>query len=448
MFRFHTVVVITILPILHSLLILPVRSQNEHISLKETYDAALFEPSDRLRDVSFPSHFPKPTRMIDDAAVPIMEPTFGVHRSHVDAVLAYAEGYTLAYYMMFIETLKDTGFTGDVVLAIADSSIIKPNVEDYLRTYARNDPAASTTTMDDQRLHVVVYQAALVCAESNGTTTRHLTPRGETDVFEMCQLDHVYGWKDVDGNIISTTKDPRSGRVVATLRYEFYWIWSLRYGPSNWLMLLDARDSYFQSNPFANLPRQQQNQDPSTIVNGLLYLFGENAEATRLGRSTKNLKWIRNGYGEFVLDALRDKPTICSGSTMGEQIAIETYLRALVNEHDECHVRMAGSDQGFHNYLYYSGKLEQADTIRRIIVWEQGRGIINNLGALRTKTLEEWGIYDVNTNVVHQWDGVTVSPVVHQWDRDNHLHKHMVTKRHKEWVKQWEESKGVVIAHQ
>ena len=174
----------------------------------------------------------------------------------------------------------------------------------------------------------------------------------------------------------------------------------------------------------------------------MLYLFGENADATRLGRSTKNLKWIRNGYRDFVLDMLRDKPTICSGSTMGEQIAIETYLRALVNEHDECHVRMAGSDQGFHNYLFYSGKLEQADSIRRIIVWEQGRGIINNLGALRTKTLQEWGIYDDNTHFIRQWDNKTVSPVVHQWDRDNQLHKYMITQRHKAWVKQWEDSKA------
>ena len=221
--------------------LIPVRSQSE-TTLKETYDAALFEPSDPIR-VSFPSHFPKPTRKIDDKAVPIIEPTFGFHRSHVDAVLAYAEGYSLAYYMMFIETLKDTGFAGDVVLAIADPSIIKPHVEDYLRTYARLD----AKTEDDQMLHVVVYQASLVCAESNGTTGRHLTPRGETDVFEMCQLDHAYGWKDENGEVTGTVKDPRSGRVVATLRYEFYWIWSLRYGPTNWLMLLDARDSFFQS---------------------------------------------------------------------------------------------------------------------------------------------------------------------------------------------------------
>ena len=115
-------------------------------------------------------------------------------------------------------------------------------------------------------------------------------------------------------------------------------------------MLLDARDSYFQSNPFSNLPRHNpSSEDDSKPDSGLLYMFGENAEATRLGKSRKNRNWLQRGYGDAVVEALKDKPTICSGSTMGEQIAVETYLRAMVNEHDESHTRMTGSDQGFHN---------------------------------------------------------------------------------------------------
>lgn len=396
--------------------------------VKETSDAELFEPSAEIR-VSSPSHFPKPTRKIDDKAVPIVEPTFGRHRSNKDVVMAYAEGYKLPFYMMFMETLKETGFKGDVVLAIAEKRIIKADVEDYLRTFALDDDHD-----DDDQMHVVVYQTHLECTERDGTTGRHLTPLGETDVFEMCQLSNVYGWKDAeDGHVTGTAKDPRGGRVVATLRYEWYWIWSLRYQPEQWLMLLDARDSFFQSNPFADLPRQ------TDAVDGLLYLFGENAEATRLGKSRKNMNWLRNGYGDLTLSALADKPTICSGSTMGEQIAVETYLRAMVNEHDECEIKMTGSDQGFHNYLYYSSKLQHAATIRRIVVWEQGRGAINNLGALRTKTLSEWGIYDEETHTVYQWDGETKSPVVHQWDRDKKLHKYMFNKRHREWENEWKQ---------
>ena len=146
---------------------------------------------------------------------------------------------------------------------------------------------------------------------------------------------------------MQTAKDPRPGRTVATLRYEWYWIWSLQYQPHSWIMLIDARDTYFQTNPFANLPRFSSPEND--IDSGLLYLFGENTNATRLGKSKKNKNWISRGYGKQVMAALENKPTICSGSTMGEQVAIETYLRALINEHDEANVKMAGSDQGFHN---------------------------------------------------------------------------------------------------
>ena len=88
-----------------------------------------------------------------------------------------------------------------------------------------------------------------------------------------------------------------------------------------------------------------------------------------------------------MVTALEDKPTICSGSTMGEQVAIETYLRAMVNESDETGTKLMGADQGFHNYLYYSNKLANANSIKSITVFDQGFAIINNLGAMRTKEL-------------------------------------------------------------
>jgi hypothetical protein len=186
--------------------------------------------------------------------------------------------------------------------------------------------------------NVIVYIHELHCLGPDQVTP---SPRrmkgGSLDIFQMCQLNDVYGWKDRTGNVIRKAKDPRIGRVVATLRYEWYWIWAQHYNENAWIMLLDARDSFFQTNPFVGLPRNQ---------GGLLYFFGENAEATRLGRSTKNMNWLRRSYGEETLKAMSLKPTICSGSTMGEQVAIETYLRAMVNEWDETDIKMTGADQG------------------------------------------------------------------------------------------------------
>ena len=388
----------------------------------------LFEPVDSIK-VLAPTHFPKPTHWLGDENVTIIvKPSYGQHRPNQDAVLAYAEGYRLSYYIMFLDTLTKTGFRGDVVLAIAEERILKPDVLDYLLIFTKGDT---------DKPNVVVYQQELYCDPKDGAPGHHraLSRSGDTDVFQFCQLPNVYGWKKPDGTY-TPAPDPREGRVVATIRYEWYWIWASQYSPSSWIMLIDSRDSFFQRTPFANLPRTQNIES----VGGLLYFFGENANATRLGISKKNQKWIKNGYGDATIQAVKDKPTICSGSTMGEQIAIETYLRAMVNEHDEAQVRMTGSDQGFHNYLYYSSKLTGASTIRKLIVWEQGRGFINNMGALRTKPFKEWGCYDPDKHVVYQWDG-SISPVVHQWDRDKELHGWMNGEKHREYNDWWQAQK-------
>ena len=241
-------------------------------------------------------------------------------------------------------------------------------------------------------------------------------------------------------------------------------------------MLIDARDTIFQTNPFLQVPREE-NLDRD---DGVLLFFGvspayfdtlsitryrtlslscltctllsniqkENIEATRLGLSAKNRKWLTNAYGEVVADIMKEKPTICSGSTMGEQVALETYLRAMVGESDETGVVLKGADQGFHNYLYYSNKLGNAKTIRSIVVQDQGSAIVNNIGAMRTKELGEWGngklietteVDGKTTEIrVLNWDG-ELSPLVHQFDRHKVLSNFWYKKKTSEYRKKWRE---------
>lgn len=46
----------------------------------------LFEIAHEIK-VLAPSHFPKPTRMLNDTAVPVVEPAFGKHRADQDVVM-------------------------------------------------------------------------------------------------------------------------------------------------------------------------------------------------------------------------------------------------------------------------------------------------------------------------------------------------------------------------
>lgn len=155
---------------------------------------------------------------------------------------------------------------------------------------------------------------------------------------------------------------------------------------------------------------------------------------------------MTTSYGETVVKSVEHKPTICSGSTMGEQVALEQYLRAMVSESDETGTKLMGADQGFHNYLYYSGKLENAKGIRSITVQDQGSAIINNLGAMRTKELDQWGngklVEEQKDGVVRvlNWDG-RVSPVVHQFDRHQLLSTYWYKKQGPMFVNKWKQSK-------
>lgn len=253
--------------ILQLFLLIKIRSIKSEEGLT---DAALFEPSHPVR-VLGPTSFPKPTDLLEpEGAVPIVKPVHGHHRKDVDAVFAYAEGYDLQYYLHFVETLMATNFTGDLVMAIAEKRLVQKYVLEYLTSVP----------------NVVIYHSDMDCYASNHVTPepRRVTNQGQMDIFQMCHIHEVYGWVDPNtGEVLRKADDPKEARVVATLRYDWYWIWLQNYQKNSWIMVLDARDSFFQSNPFHNLPRRS---DPD-LVSGHLYFFGENANATRLGKSTK-----------------------------------------------------------------------------------------------------------------------------------------------------------------
>jgi hypothetical protein len=87
--------------------------------------------------------------------------------------------------------------------------------------------------------------------------------------------------------------------------------------------------------------------------------------------------------------------------------------------------------------------LSNADRIHDIVVFDQGTGIVNNMGAMRTAELEEWGngkmVEESPTHTTHvlNWDGM-VSPVVHQFDRHKSLSKYFFNTRGRMYMQKWE----------
>eukprot|EP00804_Cyclotella_cryptica_P005342 CCRYP_017423-RA/>CCRYP_017423-RA protein AED:0.03 eAED:0.03 QI:394/1/1/1/1/1/3/123/599 len=365
--------------------------------------------------------WPSPAEKAGMDATILLKPAFGSHRSSSNAIFVFAEGYDLSIYLAFVESLSNSGYSGDVVISISTEEKLKPHVKEYLMS--KNQSRDGTTG-----LNVVAYEVEWSCFTQSGEAAS-----GSGEGMHHCQMNRVFG----DGGE-NAMPDPREPRPVATARYELYWMWSLQYEEHSWIMLIDARDAWFQVDPFRGLDIGSGSEA------GELHLFGENADAVRIGTSNYNRNWLITAYGKDVVEPYFEKPVICSGSTIGHQVAIEAYLRAMVAQFDSTNCKSKGCDQGFHNYLYYSGQLGdesgevKARGISKVTVHEQGRGIINNLAALRDKPLSEWGLYDAGREVVLNWDG-SISAVAHQYDRDKEVNA-VVKKKKKLFEKQWKDA--------
>lgn len=194
-----------------------------------------------------PSVFPKPSAKAGHTAIPFLKPTAGQHRHSADAVLVFAAEYNLNTYICFIESLRKTNYDGDIVFAISILDWKQKGVAEYLRDYCE---------------HVIVYVLELSCFNAEMEAVD--SAKGG---MRVCQLHHLYAQAD---NPTVPLPDPREARTIATTRYELYWIWAQYYDPESWIMLIDARDTYFQSNPFERVPRDLDENKKS----GVLHFFG------------------------------------------------------------------------------------------------------------------------------------------------------------------------------
>ncbi len=195
----------------------------------------------------------------------VLKPAFGSHRQNVDAVFALAEGYDLKIYLLFIESLKATGFNGDLVLSVSALGSLKPGVEEYLRSNQLGD--------DESGVNVVAYAVSWKCYTDTGEVAE-----GANEGIRKCELVGMYG-EDADEHIVP---DPREPRPVATARFELYWAWSQHYKEENWIMLIDSRDAHFQLNPFDGLSREVDGEK------GQLYFFAVSSSFHNVYHSFKH----------------------------------------------------------------------------------------------------------------------------------------------------------------
>jgi len=321
-----------------------------------------------------------------------LKPIFGQHRSEANAVFALAAGYGLNVYLQLIGSLRATGYSGDIVLATDTFDKMPPELKHYLT----------------QQQHLILYNLRADCFKQHGGSN--------------CQVQNLF--YNTTSHQIS--HDVRIHRPFATLRFDVYWYWSTQYLPHSKILLADSRDVVFQADPFRNIPSHVHSKG------GALHFYEEKMP---IHTSAFNMRWLKAaGYTNAQIDAFKHKPILCSGVTIGEQIAMESYLRTLLLEFDATQCVAHGCDQGLHNYIYYSGKLQQENpaTIANVTTYTHGTGHVINLAGLRheNKPLRELGVLIEEATVVNV-DG-SLPNIAHQVDRDAELAKYFRIKYNQE----------------
>jgi hypothetical protein len=175
------------------------------------------------------------------------------------------------------------------------------------------------------------------------------------------------------------------------------------------VLLIDVRDSYFQSDPFKIIPASAKDA---------FYVF-KGVESTTIADCGWNGGWVRDCFGNEILKEMGDNAIICSGVSIGTMGAVYEYLKLMEDilffekksqlsvsaKFPEC--ERNGVDQGVHNVLVHK------NIIKHLSIMSERDGYVVNMQG-RTAT--------VNNKQVSNSKG-DIFPIVHQYDRYPTLQK-------------------------
>lgn len=175
------------------------------------------------------------------------------------------------------------------------------------------------------------------------------------------------------------------------------------------VLLIDVRDSYFQSDPFKIIP---------TSTKEAFYVF-KGVESITIANCGWNGGWVRDCFGNEILKEIGDNDIICSGVSIGTMDAVYEYLQlmkdilfyekksqlSMSSKFPEC--ERNGVDQGVHNVLVHK------DIIKHLSIMSESDGYVVNMQG-RTANV-------VNKQVSNSKGDIF--PIVHQYDRYPTLQK-------------------------
>jgi len=299
------------------------------------------------------------------------QPIIGNHRSNKPVVISLAYGYDHEHDRRFVGTLRETGYTGDIVIGL------EPNINPRRKLHRLQYFIM---------LDVVVYTVDLGC-NAQGRCV----------------------WKGLEGK----DTDRLFPRPLELIKYSFFREVLKKYITSTPVLLTDYRDVFFQAKPFTMI-------ESVKTVTPSLWVFQEEYRSSfgTLGTSSYNADLITRCWGSVTLESWKDLPIHNAGLQMGCQSAVVVFTDLMLQLMRKFKCAGGGQDQGYFNYLLQKGLAYKRGIIIRS--WERGFGPVNNLALLKDLstslgdlspflTLDEDGMI-LNTN------STIPSPIIHKWN--------------------------------
>jgi hypothetical protein len=301
----------------------------------------------------------------------VVKPSIGYHRPNKDAIFATAEGCDLENLILFLQSIQDSGFDGDVVISISKSDSSNLEIMNYLSYQSKRMSG------------LIVYIGLMV---------------GWEDYYEVT----------VEGDNILPIK-----KYISVARYDIFWAWSTEYDSSVTLLITVANDSYFQSNPFTNTT--------SCYSKWHLHLYKDAFSTINFHGFIKKRKQRDILSNVMGIDTMREMSSdeqqhllVNPDIMMGHQHAVEQHLRQMMKifETKKCYSQHC--DVAVQNYIWYHdvNQIDNKSPDYVIECHEQGLHLINPV----SPNLYKNKLFDENRKLFLNWDFQVASPVVYRYD--------------------------------
>ena len=284
-----------------------------------------------------------------------------------DVILTTLHCVRADYVATFLASLKHTGFRGEVVVFVSG--------------------------MENEEVARLRHQ---------GVTTVPFRFRGSHVRQRLAKLWPLWRW------LFKSPAPQRAKEYLAHAVFHLFYRRHLLYlqflrkhrQDYDRVFLTDARDVYFQADPFSwNLP-------PG------IHLFLEDA-SLKLGQEPSHATALRNQFGQALLDEISHETISCAGTVLGDTAGIMEYLSRMVALTMQARsLRDVCADQTIHNYLLY-----QKNRSPGLVAHVNGQGPVLTVGVMRPAAIR----FDEQGLVVN--DAGKIMPVLHQYDRHPEVEK-------------------------